>query len=200
MHAVYALYRKDKFSSWIFAWDVIELSLNSAPPLAFHVQCNFCNSSQTNCKWSRYKLDGTHFCVTAEKTVLHYVDLVKMFWLKCFPFTHTSQFYSQQIRLLFFCCLSRSNFHHFTVCVLFTRKIMASSFNGMEHSIHLRIECKMPFHFKRNETNLLEFSYRLCVAYISDIDIWTKRYRTEYIRNAPMKWNLAYLVDRMLSY
>lgn len=48
----------------------------------FKMKCNFCNSSQANCRWFSYKLDGTHF-VWLPNVV---VRCIMFIWLKCFDY------------------------------------------------------------------------------------------------------------------
>lgn len=97
---------------------VIEWNSRFAPLLIFKMECNFCNSSQANCncKWSNYKLDGTHF-VWLPKIVC----CITLIYLKClqwFPPPHWRlQHYLSP----------PPNFCHF---IWFEWKIMAFSING----------------------------------------------------------------------
>lgn len=47
---------------------IIELNSRFALLFIFKMERNFCNSSQANCKWFSYKLDGTHFVWNCRKS------------------------------------------------------------------------------------------------------------------------------------
>lgn len=45
----------------MFVYNRIEFEIYATAHFQDGMECNFCNSSHANCKWSGYKLDATHF-------------------------------------------------------------------------------------------------------------------------------------------